>query len=89
MTFLQPSSQPEQLLVCDQLLVSQTAPDSQPHPCLALDKSPLCSSWSQSCGQPTESSRRWLCCPSLAAALAPAQEFSSWKEMKGAPHRRF
>lgn len=32
MTFLQPSSQPERLQVCDQLLPSQTASNSQPHP---------------------------------------------------------
>lgn len=32
MTFLQPSSQPEWLQVCDQLLPSQTASNSQPHP---------------------------------------------------------
>lgn len=31
-TFLQPSRQPERFPVCDQLLASQTAPDSQPHP---------------------------------------------------------
>lgn len=87
MTFLQPGRQPERLPVCNQLLASQTAPDSQPHP--RPGQAPtLLHMVTQLCSAHGKFEKIALF-PLMSSSSCPSPEFSPWKEMKGAPHRRF